>query len=75
MLVIRNLDAVTLAELRRAAARNGRGLDAEIASILALHVGTARCKSRSTVDFEGQACARVPPMKSGLRMLLDIKAD
>ena len=74
MLVIRDLDARTLAELRMAAARNGRGLDAEIASILALHVGTWS-KSRSTVDFEGQTSGRVPPMKSGLRMLLDIKAD
>jgi plasmid stability protein len=75
MLVIRDLDARTLAELRKAAARNGRGLDAEIASILALHVGTDRSKSRSTVDFEGQTSGRVTPMKSGLRMLLDIKAD
>jgi len=125
MLVIKNLDAFTLAALKAAAARNGRCLDAEIACILAVHLCTANASGSKTPELPpnaagrcsgaasngdevavpyapnleavrasavcgmrlppaprtqlervgGRECERVTPIKSGLRMLLDVRAD
>ena len=119
MLVIRDLDGTLLDELQSNAARNGRSLDAEVASILACHlhllrasgldqlvpppstapmlsdasnpvrvsslqgprpsmISGPRARPASSAPHDHRAGAksvRIAPMKTGLRMLLDISGE
>ncbi len=81
IVVLKGLDSSVVAELRAAAARHGRSLDAEIVLALMAHVGRLSSASGTTTpgargsrtdrgvsaQFE-----RLPPMKKGLHMLLEI---
>ncbi len=88
MLVVRGLDDSTLEQLRATAAHHGRSVEAEVRKILEVHVSQLLDVSGSRIrDAHASAprtqlehigirkCESVAPMKSGLRMLLDIRAD
>ena len=88
MLVVQGLDDATLEKLRTTAARHGRSVEAEVRQILVVHVNQLLAASGSRIrDAQAPAprtqlehvgsrkCERVTPMTSGLRMLLDIRAD
>lgn len=81
MLVINGLDITTLSELRASADRNGRGLEAEIAFIIASHLRAVSASEGSTSmvgpdaqlgGVTAESRGNIGPMKSGLRMLLDV---
>jgi len=83
ILVLKGLDSSIVAELRAAAARHGRSLDAEIALVLMAHVGrlasvsgtrTPAAPSAQTDRGVSAQFERLPPMKKGLQMLLEMSA-
>ena len=83
MLVVRGLDKSMVEQLRRAAVRQGRSLDAEIALVLSAHlsripgVSGARTVAASGSQIDQSMppkCEKLTPLKSGLQMLLEVSS-